>query len=264
MTTNVRTLSAALAAAILAPALGVSSGREKAPTTGPATRPADKAFQAFAKKQSVPTARVPQVKKAPKIDGILDPLYKKEATPLSFRFLAGGQARPKATTTVYALTTDTDLIVFFNCGSPDMDALLADVRDRDGQVWNDDSVELFIDPTNKRAPDGYRHIIINSLGTTAEAKGPGGAEDYSWNPKLRVKTKVGRKAWTVEVAIPLKALVADVKKINRVWAVNFNRMAYLIEGTEDTAWSPTGAASSHVPARFGCLWMEVGTVDNTK
>ena len=66
------------------------------------------------------------------------------------------------------------------------------------------------------------------------------------------------------MAIPLKDLVKDPKKLNRVWAVNFNRMAYLIEGNEDTAWSPTGGPSSHVPGKFGCLWLDAGKVDNTK
>ncbi len=270
-------LCAAAAACVIVVGMGMGWGQEKAPSakkaatqpaTGAATqpvgKPGDKAFQAFAKKLSVPVVKVPVVAKAPKIDGVLDAVYKKKATPLKYKFLAGGSAKPTAATTVYVLSTKAELIIFFECKSPDMDALLADVRDHDGQVWNDDSVEIFIDPTNKRQVDGYVHIAINAVGTTAESKGPAGAQDSSWNPKLRLKTKVGKKAWTVEVAIGFKDLVPDPKKINRAWAANFNRMAYLIEGNEDTAWSPTGGTSSHVPGRFGCLWMEAGTVDNTK
>ena len=161
-------------------------------------------------------------------------------------------------------STKEALVVFYDCKSPDMDALLADKREHDSSVWEDDSVELFLDPTNKRAEDGYRHIIVNSLGTTYEAKGGAGAADTSWNPKIKVKTKVGKKGWTLEMAVPLKSLVKDVKKFNRVWAVNFTRMAYLIEGNEDAAWSPTETQSSHVPSKFGCLWLDAGKVDNTK
>lgn len=259
-------LCAVLAGMALLALIAAGFAQDKPAGKAPATKPAekDKAFEAFKKKQTVPCAKVPLVKKAPKIDGVLDKATKEKATPLTFKFITGGQAKPTAATTVYAVTTKDSLVVFFDCKSPDMDALLADVREHDGQVWNDDCVELFIDPTNKRQVDGYVHIIINSIATTSEAKGPQGAEDYSWNPKLKVKTKIGKKGWAVEVAIPLKELVKDVKKINRVWAVNFNRMAYLIEGNEDTCWSPTGQQSSHVPSKFGCLWMEVGTVDNTK
>ncbi len=232
-----------------------------APTPAPA--PAG-AFAAFQKAQQVPVARVPVVSAAPKLDGVLDDVYKNSATGLKLKFLVGGDADPTAATTVYVVSTTKELFVFYNCESPDMDVLLADVRDHDGSVWQDDSIEMFVDPTNQRQVDGYMHFAINALGTSYEAKGPKGDADASWDPKMRVKTKVGKKAWTMELAIPFSELVKNAKKINRVWAVNFNRMAYLIEATEDIAWSPTGGTDSHVPSKFGCLWLDAGNVDNTK
>lgn len=235
--------------------------------TGPKVEPRPSpemtaAFEAFKKAQNVPVARVPVVS-APQVDGVLDAVYKK-ATPLKFKFLAGGEAEPTGATTVYAVCTAKELFLFYNCESPDMDALWAEVRDHDGAVWGDDSVELFIDPTNKRQIDGYVHFAVNALGTTYEAKGPKGDADASWDPKLRVKTKVGKKAWTVELAIPFAELVKDPAKLTRVWAINFNRMARLLEADEDTAWSPTGSGDSHVPTKFGVIWLDAGKVDNTK
>jgi len=230
----------------------------------PPVKPAPEAgaFEALKKKLDVPLARVPVVSAAPKVDGAMDAVYKSKATPLEFKFLIGGDATPTAKTTVYVVSTAKKLFIFFNCESPDMDALLADTREHDGAVWSDDSVEIFIDPTNKRQFDGYMHLAVNPLGTTYEAKGPKGDEDTSWDPKMDVAAKVSQDAWTVELAIPFAELVKDPAKINRLWAVNFNRMAQLIEGPEDTAWSPTGGTDSHVPNKFGTLWMDVGTVDN--
>jgi hypothetical protein len=235
------------------------------PTPAPVVKPPAPAgdFEAFAKKQEVPCVRVPVLGQAPTVDGVLDDVYKK-ATPLKFKFLAGGEGKPTAATTAYAVSADKELFLFLTCESPDMDALRADVREHDGQVWQDDSVEIFLDPTNKREVDGYMHLIVNALGTTAEAKGPKGDEDFSWTPKLRVKTKVDKKSWTVELAIPFAEMVKDPARMNRVWAANFNRMAFLFEGNEDTAWSPTGGTDSHVPAKFGCLWLDAGAVDNSK
>jgi hypothetical protein len=204
------------------------------------------------------------VANAPKLDGVLDDVYKKVGTPLTFKYLSGGDAKPTAKTTVYVVSTKDALCIFATCETPDIDALLADVREHDGSVWNDDCVELFIDPANKREVDSYMHIGVNSVGTTAEAKGPKGDEDFSWDPKMKVATKVGKKAWTVELIIPFTEMGVKAGKINRVWAVNFNRMAYLLEATEDTAWSPTDGDDSHVPVKFGALWLDVGTVDNTK
>jgi len=255
---------AALGVTVICEPLMAAEAKKAPAKPAKPTKPKDPAFEAFKKKAKVPVVKVPLVPKAPKIDGVLDKKVYAKCEPMKFRFITGGSAKPTAATTAYAVTTKKELCLFFKCESPDMDALLKDVREHDGQVWNDDCIELFIDPTNKRQLDGYMHIIVNALGTTSEAKGPGGAEDYSWNPKLTVKTKVGKKDWTVEMSIPLAELVKDVKKINRAWAVNLNRMAYLIEGNEDTAWSPTGQSSSHVPSRFGILWLEAGKVDNTK
>lgn len=235
---------------------------KSSPQVVPVTPAQAGAFEAFKSKAMVPVARVPLVA-APKIDGTMDAAYGK-ATPLKFSFLAGGDTKPTAPTTVWAVTSKTHLCLFVKCESEDMDALLAEVRERDGSVWQDDCIELFIDPTNQRQIDGYMHIAINALGTTAESKGPKGDADFSWNPTIVAKPKIGKKDWTLEVAIPLKDLTPDVKKINRVWAMNFNRMAYLLSGNEDTAWSPTGGTDSHVPSKFGALWMDVGNVDNTK
>ncbi|KPK79986.1 MAG: hypothetical protein AMJ81_12555 [Phycisphaerae bacterium SM23_33] len=242
------------------------------PGAAPATTPKEEvvkpvaapgAFEAFKSKVSVPAVMVPLVSKAPAIDGQLDAAYK-ACQPMTFKFITGLEAKPTAPTTAYAVTTGKELFLFFDCQSPDMDALQANVTEHDGQVWNDDCIEMFIDPTNKRQIDGYMHIIINTLGTTAESKGPSGAEDYSWDPKLRLKAVKGAKGWTLEVAFPLADLLPDPGKINRVWAVNLNRMAYLIEGPEDTCWSPTETTSSHVPAKFGVFWLQAGNVDNTK
>ena len=193
----------------------------------------------------------------------MDDVYR-QATPLTFKFLAGGQGKPTAPTTVRVVSTKKVLYMFFKCETPDMDAILEDVREHDGPVWDDDCVEIFIDPTNRRQADTYMHLGVSANGTTMEAKGPKGNEDYSWNPKLTVKTAKQKKAWTVELAIPFSELVPNPARMNKVWAVNFNRMAYLIEGTEDTAWSPTGGTDSHVPGKFGVLWLDAGTVDNSK
>lgn len=240
-----------------------ADSKDAAPAAAAAAGPAE--YQAYAKKSSVPTLFVPKIDKLPDIDGVMDEVYKK-ATPIAFKFLAGGDAKPAAKTTAYVVSTATELVLFFKCETPDLSALVAEVRDHDGQVFQDDSLELFIDPANKREMDSYMHIMVNSLGTTAESKGPSGAEDFSWDPKMKVKAKVDRaaKAWFIEMVIPFKDLVANPDKMSKVWAVNFNRMAYLVEGNEDTAWSPTGGSSSHVPTKFGALWLEVGAVDNSK
>ena len=217
------------------------------------------AFNAFAKAATLPVARVPVVLVAPKIDGVLDDAYA-AATQLTLSAINGEKVKLNGPTTVHVVSTTDTLYIYARCDTPNPDDLLTDIAEHDGSVWNDDCIELFIDPTNER--NTYAHIQVNAIGTTADAKGNSDDFDSSWEPKIKVSAKVDSKAkaWVVEMAIPLADLVDDVNKINRVWAANFNRMAYLLDGTEDTAWSPTGTDQSHVPEKFGLLWMDVGTV----
>ena len=250
---------------------------EKAPTAEPTATPvappepkplavqpsaADTAaFNAFAKAATLPVARVPVVLVAPKIDGVLDDAYA-AATQLTLSAITGEKVKLNGPTTVHVVSTKDALYIYARCDTPHPDDLLTDIAEHDGSVWNDDCIELFIDPTNQR--NTYAHIQVNAIGTTSDAKGAAPDFDKSWEPKIKVSAKVDRKAkaWIVEMAIPLADMVDDVSKINRVWAANFNRMAYLLDGTEDTAWSPTGSKQSHVPEKFGLLWMDVGTVNN--
>jgi len=252
-------------------------GPRTAATTEPAAQPATapgearpvwrkpktvtmaESFRVFTKmkKYDQPAIRVPQVKVAPAVDGVLDPEYK-PATPIEFGFLTGREAKPTAGTTVYLVSTAKDLFVFFDCRSPEMANLQATVRTHDAQVWTDDSVELFLDPTDGRHMSSYYHIAVNPLGTTADVLAPKANADQAWDPKMRVQTQVGQKGWTVELAIPFAELGAASPQ--RVWAANFNRMARLKAGDEDTAWRPTGGTDSHVPIRFGYLWLDGATV----
>ncbi len=244
-----------------------------APATSPAPKPAEKpapwtkvrkisleeSFAFFKKLQRVATARVPRAPEAPKLDGVLDEAYKR-APPLKLRFLDGRAGGPAAPTTVHLLSTDKELFVFYDCRSPDMGALRATVTQRDGQVWGDDSVEMFLDVANARRANSYVHIILNPLGTVADSDRALGDAGAKWNAKLRVKARVGKKGWSVEVAVPFADLYKDSRSINRVWAANFNRMARLPKGGEDTAWCPTGGTDSHQPAYFGLLWLDAGNV----
>ncbi len=237
----------------------VATGTAERPTPWKRVRPRspEESFAFFRKLHRGAVLRVPRVAAAPEIDGALDEAYG-QAEAVSFRFLDGRAGKPAAATTVRAVTTDAELFVFYDCRSPDMSALRATVKGRDAEVWNDDSVEMFLDAGNRRAATSYVHIAINPLGTVADSQRWRGQDGAKWDPKLRVKTKIGPDRWTVEVAIPLADLVADVAALPRVWAGNFNRMARLPAGSEDTAWCPTGSGNSHVPAAFGLLWLDAG------
>ena len=67
------------------------------------------------------------------------------------------------------------------------------------------------------------------------------------------------RSWTAEVAIPFETLGVRPGKPGRAWSFNLTRSARDPDDAsflEDTAWSPTGERSSHVPNMFGYIWLD--------
>lgn len=202
-----------------------------------------------------PGVRVASTRRAPKIDGRIDDLYTKNATGLSFSHLDGTSGKPKESTTAYLLCDEENLYMAFRCEKADPDSVVCKKTKRDDNIWQDEAVEIFLDPENTREKK-YFHIIVNPAGVTQDAR----LSDASWNPALTVKCgKEKGKAWTAEIQIPFNELALKGEKVGNIWSINLNRSARDPkdpERCEDTAWSPTNSDSSHVPAMFGYMWLD--------
>lgn len=208
-------------------------------------------------KQSAPNpvVRASKASARPKIDGEIDEAFLKEARPLAFSFLNGAPGKPKQATTAYVLCDEANLYLAVRCETPDPERLICRKTKHDDNVWEDECVEIFLDPRGSRTKE-YFHIIVNSAGITQDAF----ATDVSWNPALSVAGgKEKGKAWTVELQISLNDLALKGEKLANGWSLNLNRSARKFdrpEECEDTAWSPTRGNSSHVPEMFGHLWLD--------
>ena len=202
----------------------------------------------------VPAAKVgvldvPMIDAAPKIDGDLDDAaWAKAASTTTFK--TGDGADPSVKTKLLVAQDKDTLYVAIVCtekGGTDKLTVGFKGHDEDG-IWQDDSVELFIDPTNKR--QSYYQIIVNSKGATwdvyhAEINAP----DASWEPKYKTAVKVGKESWVVEYALPL-SIFNRTATSGDTWAFNVLRNA---QGPgESIYFSPTGG-TAHDPAKFGTL-----------
>jgi Carbohydrate family 9 binding domain-like len=153
---------------------------------------------------------------SPIIDGKLDEYAL--ANSVSFSPSAGGN-----TVTVKALWDSEALYLGYEVTDTQLNA---SVTTRDGSVWNDDSVELFIDTlangggsSNPNSPymlpDDY-HVIINILNTQYDSQGTtSGAPSSSWNSMLKSAVKFNStindntdtdSGYTIEIKIPWTAL----------------------------------------------------------
>jgi hypothetical protein len=182
--------------------------------------------------------RCPKLATAPALDGQFTLAEWGGAAKVS-GFVTPDDAKPALRPTeAYTGHDSVNLYVAFVCHGQAQPQ--AAQRPRDGAVWEDDCVELFLQPPGG---DTYYHLAANAVGSRFEARYPGG--EVSWSPEW--KAAVGRVAdgWVVEIAVPFGALRA---KPEGAWRVNFGREDQTAK--QATCWSPTGGGF-HVPARFG-------------
>ncbi len=236
----------------------IAAASQPTPWLRPRMHSAAESFEAFKKVSQFPALFVPHAEKAPKVDGELDAAYAKAPAP-AFRHLERPGRPVVAKTVARLITAGHTLYGHFDCTAPGVEQLKADVKTRDGDVWSDEAVEIFINATGLR--DGaFHHIVVNPAGVVMDARGDARGWDKGWNAAMKVATKVSPGRWRLEVAIDLAAFVEDPRWLPRAWAGNVVRLARLPDGPEDSAIWPTGSDRSFVPARFGTFYLEAGSV----
>ena len=106
------------------------------------------------------------VEQAPKLDGTLDdPLWQK-CPPLVLGGCGGdGPLEPR--TEARVLFGPTTVFIAVACDEPNTDDLVAKVRERDGEVWGDDCVEIHVSGDHRL---GDHQFIVNPAGTLYDAR----------------------------------------------------------------------------------------------
>ena len=218
--------------------------------TGQAARFAD-----FRAGKDAPTCRAVLVETPPVVDGRMAAAYK-AAAPLQFVVSNGEKRKPTDATSARVVCTKDALYVLFRCRYSDPGAVKWSRRTHDDSVWNDNCVEVFLEPTGAGSRNYYQ-VTVNPGGTLADSL----ARDHkAWNPRLKVKTKVEPGEWTAELAIPFDQLGPGGTKVNKVWRMNLTR--FNLAPAEDTSWCVLGDYNSHVPSKFGYLWVDAGSEMN--
>jgi hypothetical protein len=163
-------------------------------------------------------------------------------------FLAIGGERPaKNPTHVYAAYDTDALYVAFRCAGRAASDLKRDIADRDGPVWRDDSIELYLNP--EHAHHSYYQIVVNADGRVYDARGT----DKAWNAAVGVKTAADPNGWTAALQIPFRAFPGKAPQPGDVWTVNFCRTDRPDASPDRSCWTPVVTKSFSLPARFGHL-----------
>ena len=217
----------------------------------------------------MPRLALVQTKRSPRLDGSLgDAVWGFANTTRAFvETRHGGLAPVQASA---KLLWDAR---YLYVGVEVRDALLrASHTERDAHLWEQDCVELMIDPDG----DGKnyfeiqvspRGVVFDTRYDSRRAPRPFGHTD--WDSKIRVavapRGKIDDKeadaGYTVEMAIPWQTFSLEGKPAPRPaigdqWRANLYVMDLIEEQQRAAAWSSLGTGDFHVPRRFGILAFE--------
>jgi len=183
----------------------------------------------------LPTLKAVKTAQAPTIDGKLDDACWAKAPEGEFvRATDRANPRPDNPTTVRMVWTDKGVTFGFRMNESKMDALRGDTTQRDlGDVWNEDSMELFLDVEGERAT--YYQIIVNYLNTQFDRY----EKDGKWNAEgMKSAVHKGKDFWSLEIAIPFLDFVNGATPTpGQVWYGNFVRNRRAGGTSEAQRWS---------------------------
>ena len=157
--------------------------------------------------------------------------------------------------TTFALSADSkNLYVAFRCMDPDMGKLKKTVTERDGKVYRDDYVEIFMDFDGDK-----RHlarIILSAGGVLFDsAYMQRGLSSSGGNYKgLQGKISLEADQWTGELLIPFAGLgVRPDQKLN--WSINISRANWSVRA-ERGAWLSSWGCLAKNPAKVNITTFE--------
>ncbi|MBC7289201.1 MAG: hypothetical protein H5T86_14415, partial [Armatimonadetes bacterium] len=193
----------------------------------------------------VPAALCTSLTSALKLDGQADD-WPPDVTdqPVGPLTRLGGGEDPSGTQ-VFAGKYGTDLFILFRTRQPADAPIRASERPHDSSVWEDDCVEVFLQPPGQSE---YYHFVLNFAGSKYEARAAGSI-DASWNCAWEGAVWHGEGWWTLEMRIPLHELTKR-EAVAGPWRCNFCR--HIAATDIACSWAPV-EKSFHEPALFGYL-----------
>jgi len=198
--------------------------------------------------------RARKLKHRPHIDGLLEEPAWQEVSLLTdfYQCIWKKRAYPiEGKAEVYVGYWDNSLYLGIKGYESSTDNLVTQTTQRDGDVYRDDCVEIFLDPNHDYRT--YYALQLNSIGTLTDGYSTDQVDEYSreWNGSYHIATQVEDTFWTVEIKIPAEQFREGRIQSDEVWGFNVARVR-IANASEYGQWVPTYGAA-HRPDRFGFL-----------
>ncbi len=177
---------------------------------------------------AAPVFQVPKMKTAPALNGKTFDAWKQSSNIFGFFDRRSSNLELRQGKTFFGYDNQNFYICVQSELPPDGVKLLSSVRRRDGRVFKDDSIELWIAPEGQ---DHYYQYTVNSIGTICDIRHDrtGKIPDETWSANWKQANSIDKKSdlWIYEIAIPLKDLningKPDGKKVKMLIARNWYR-----------------------------------------
>ncbi|HHV61304.1 MAG TPA: family 10 glycosylhydrolase [Firmicutes bacterium] len=192
--------------------------------------------------------RATRVDTPPVIDGLVDDeVWQAAEWQTDFKLITGeGDAREQ--TWVAVCYDDSNLYIAFRMADDRPDLIGASITSRDGPVFYDDSVEVFLDTAHTHS--FYYHFAVNLFGTQYDSYSRIGP---SWNGTWRAGAATTGSGWSAEMAIPLAEVAKSPPVAGTIWGVNFNRTMLRLQEFSGWAFTP---GTFHAPSFFGDIMFD--------
>jgi len=193
---------------------------------------------------ALPTAAIGSCNTPPIIDGKLSPGEWDAATRLAAFSLVGLNKLADVQTACYVCFDAGHIYIAFDCPQDDAPVTGATEAQRDGQVWEDDAVEVFI---RKGTSNTYYHFTGNSAGQIADERN----RDASWNGEWSYASGLTERGWVAEMAVLATSVGWDGSASEK--GLGFNAARDRQSGpAQASSWAPV-MRSFHAPLSFGVL-----------
>jgi hypothetical protein len=198
------------------------------------------------------------------VDGVLNEAVWKDLPPYSLRELVTSKT-PASQTTFKMFWAGTSLYLGVRCEDADTAHLnIGTTLDSDATLWDGDAVEVLIETQTH----SYYQWAINPAGAVVTLDRRSGiiADGIKslWTSDAKIATRIDDKGWTLEMCIPVAADQSRVDPLHgvegckpteaRPWYFNVCRQRVRADGSETSAFSPTGKTNFHELSRFARLY----------
>lgn len=164
-------------------------------------------------------------------------------------------------TTVGILSDDKYLYFLITAMEPQPGKLKA-AAEKDGPVWGEDSIEIFLYPPT--AANTYYQLAINSKGTVFDAICPGSNAKYDLGAE--VKTKVLNDRYVIELKVPADKIGPFER--GAIWRIHFARNRKIKDDGFAASYSIDGARYHNTVAyralEIGSPYLKNGSFDDVK